>query len=198
MSIWCWHYIANMMTRSNGNIFRVTGHLCGEFIGPRWIPHTKFSDAEFWCFLWSVWINGWVNNREAGDLRRYRAHYDVTVMNIEHMTNMSNMPSLTVYLHDDDSEYWWRISHLHEMQMSLISGNEWACLVFMSFCHFNPIIMPPASTKLKGGYTGFTLSVRPSVRVWTESYPLCFFNNTHRIHFIFAHLIKQLQKVCLV
>ena len=27
-----------------------------------------------------VWINGWVNNREAGDLGRYRAHYDVTVM----------------------------------------------------------------------------------------------------------------------
>ena len=25
-------------------------------------------------------INGWVNNGEAGDLRRYRAHYDVTVM----------------------------------------------------------------------------------------------------------------------
>ena len=27
-----------------------------------------------------VWINGWVNNGEAGDLRRYHAHYDVTVM----------------------------------------------------------------------------------------------------------------------
>ena len=27
-----------------------------------------------------VWINGWVNNREAVDLRRYRTHYDVTVM----------------------------------------------------------------------------------------------------------------------
>ena len=27
-----------------------------------------------------VWINGWVNNREASDLRRYRAHYDVIVM----------------------------------------------------------------------------------------------------------------------
>ena len=25
-------------------------------------------------------INGWVNNCEAGDLRRHRAHYDVTVM----------------------------------------------------------------------------------------------------------------------
>ena len=27
-----------------------------------------------------TWINGWVNNREAGDLRCYCAHYDVTVM----------------------------------------------------------------------------------------------------------------------
>ena len=27
-----------------------------------------------------LWINGWVINREAGDLRRYRADYDVTVM----------------------------------------------------------------------------------------------------------------------
>ena len=33
--MWC------MMTLSNGNIFRVTGHLCGEFTGPRWIPRTK-------------------------------------------------------------------------------------------------------------------------------------------------------------
>ena len=43
-----------MMTSSNGNIFRVTGHLCGEFTGPRWIPHTKASDAELWCFLSSA------------------------------------------------------------------------------------------------------------------------------------------------
>ena len=27
-----------------------------------------------------VWTNGRVNNRDAGDLRRYRVHYDVTVM----------------------------------------------------------------------------------------------------------------------
>ena len=34
-------------------------------------------------FLWSAsWINGWVNNREAGDLRRHRAHYDATVMTL--------------------------------------------------------------------------------------------------------------------
>ena len=27
-----------------------------------------------------AWINDWVNNREAGDLRSHRAHYDVIVM----------------------------------------------------------------------------------------------------------------------
>ena len=35
-----------MMTSSNGNIFLVTGHLCGEFTGHRWIPRTKASDAS--------------------------------------------------------------------------------------------------------------------------------------------------------
>ena len=39
-----------MMTSSNGNIFRVTGHLCGDFTGHR----TKASDAELWCFVWST------------------------------------------------------------------------------------------------------------------------------------------------
>ena len=77
-----------MMTSSNGNIFRVTGPLCGEFTGPRWIPRTKASDAELWCFLWSApWINGWVNKGEVGDLRRYRAHYDVIVMFMEYIVS---------------------------------------------------------------------------------------------------------------
>ena len=39
------------MTSSNGNIFRVTSHLCGEFTGHRWIPRTKASDTEFDVFL---------------------------------------------------------------------------------------------------------------------------------------------------
>ena len=36
------------------NIFRVTGALCGEFTGHRWIPLTTASDAELWYFLWST------------------------------------------------------------------------------------------------------------------------------------------------
>ena len=46
----------------------------GEFPAPR--PVTQSFDGFFIC----VWINGWENSREAGDLRRYRAHHYVIVM----------------------------------------------------------------------------------------------------------------------
>ena len=70
----------------------------------------------------------------------------------------------------------------------LRNGNKWIICIF---------VIPTASTKLKGGYTGITLSVCLSVclsivgqnRVGSVS-------STHWIHFIFAHLIKQLNKVC--
>ena len=60
-----------MMTSSNGNIFRVTGPLCGEFNGHQWIPRTKASDAGLWCFFYLR-----LNKR----LSKHSAHYDVTVM----------------------------------------------------------------------------------------------------------------------
>ena len=41
----------NMLTSSNGNIFRITGAFCGEFTGHRWIPLAKASDAELGYFL---------------------------------------------------------------------------------------------------------------------------------------------------
>ena len=43
-------------------------------------PHKGQWRGALMFSLICVWINGWVNNRGAGDLRRYRAHYDVTVM----------------------------------------------------------------------------------------------------------------------
>ena len=39
-----------MMTSSSGNIFRVTGHLCVEFTGHRWNPHTKPAKRSFEVF----------------------------------------------------------------------------------------------------------------------------------------------------
>ena len=47
-------FLLHMMTSSNGNMFYVTGPLCGEFTGHRWIPCTKASGAKLWCFLWSA------------------------------------------------------------------------------------------------------------------------------------------------
>ena len=39
------------MTSSNGNIFRVTDLLCGEFTGHRWIPRTKAVTRRFDAFF---------------------------------------------------------------------------------------------------------------------------------------------------
>ena len=84
------------MTSSNGNIFRVTGPLCGEFTGHQWIPPPpppKAGDELWWCFFGCAWTNGWVNNRDAADLRRHRAHYDVTVMHL----NVSIMIKIIIH-----------------------------------------------------------------------------------------------------
>ena len=47
----CYLAPVHMMPSSNGNIFRVTGPLYGEFTDHRGIPRTKASDAELWYFL---------------------------------------------------------------------------------------------------------------------------------------------------
>ena len=43
-------------------------------------PHKGQWRGALMFSLICVWISGWVNNRKAGDLRRYRIHYDVIVM----------------------------------------------------------------------------------------------------------------------
>ena len=43
-------------------------------------PHKGQWRGALMFSLICVWVNDWVNNREAGDLRRHRGHYDVIVM----------------------------------------------------------------------------------------------------------------------
>ena len=69
------------MTSSNGSIFCVTGPLCGEI---HQSPVNSRQKGQ-WCgalmfSLICAWMNDWVNTREAGDKRRRRTDYDVTVM----------------------------------------------------------------------------------------------------------------------
>ena len=43
-------------------------------------PHKGQWRGALMYSLICAWINDWINNREAGDLRRHRAHYDAIVM----------------------------------------------------------------------------------------------------------------------
>ena len=74
-----------MMTSSNGNIFRVTGPLCGEFTGPGEFPAQKPVTRSFDVFFdlrpnerlskqpWGWWFETTVVI--------VHGHYDVSVMN---------------------------------------------------------------------------------------------------------------------
>ena len=81
-------FLVFMMTSLNGNMFCVTGFCAGnspvtagsspvtsEFPSHR--PVTRSFDVFFDLRLKQ---RVWVNNQDAGVLRRHRAHYDVTVM----------------------------------------------------------------------------------------------------------------------
>ena len=49
-------------------------------------PHKGQWRGALMFSLICAWISDWVNNREAGDLRRHRGHYDVIVMTWEVVT----------------------------------------------------------------------------------------------------------------
>ena len=59
-------------------------------------PHKGQWRGALMFSLINAWINDWVNNREAGDLRCQRGHYDVIVMQLEHVW-ISVSCSLCIY-----------------------------------------------------------------------------------------------------
>ena len=65
-------------------------------------PHKgQWRGALMFSFI-CAWTNDWVNNREAGDLRRHRAHYDVIVMTIIQVVRflkcVSKHPLICMYI----------------------------------------------------------------------------------------------------
>ena len=69
-----------------------------------------------------TWIFGWVNNGEAGDLRRYRTHYDVGVMSSRGQRQVvSNVPLLCIELIASVSLFLltnWKVDCRRYVQMS--------------------------------------------------------------------------------
>ena len=73
--------VGDMMTSSNENIFRVTGPLSP--VNPL---HKGWWRGALMFSLICAWTNRRANNRNAGNLKRHRAHYDVIVMIIVRYT----------------------------------------------------------------------------------------------------------------
>ena len=57
--------------------------------GPMNSPHKGQWREALMFSLICAWINGCINNRDAGELRRHRAHYDVTVMRFNYITGVA-------------------------------------------------------------------------------------------------------------
>ena len=73
----CQWLVCSWLTSPNGNI-SVLLALCDRW--PVNSPHKSQWRAALMFPLICAWIKGRVNNSEAGDLRRHRSHYDVTVI----------------------------------------------------------------------------------------------------------------------
>ena len=56
----------HMMKSSNGNIFRVTGPLCGEFTGHRWIPLTQRPVTQSFEVFFDLRLNKRLNKQSQG------------------------------------------------------------------------------------------------------------------------------------
>ena len=82
---WKWNYVGFLL-RVHDDVIkwkhfpRYWSFVRGLHRWPVNFPHKGQWRGALMFYLICTWINGWVNNREAGDLWRHHAHYDVTVM----------------------------------------------------------------------------------------------------------------------
>ena len=90
--------IQHIMTSSNGNIFRVTGHFVREIHrSPGNSPHKGQWRGVLMFSLICAPTDDLGNNQDAGDLRRHRAHYDVNVMSLRQKRNKTQQHSDHIY-----------------------------------------------------------------------------------------------------
>ena len=79
-----WNVTDFIMRRHHMETFSALLAICaGNSPVPGEFPTQRTVTRSFDVFFFYLHLNKrWVNNREAGDLRRYRIHYDVTVMTL--------------------------------------------------------------------------------------------------------------------
>ena len=78
----------HMATSSSGKFPRYWPFVGGIHRSPVNSPHKgQWHGASVFSVI-CAWTNGWVNNRGAGDLKRHRSHYDVTVISSDHFVTI--------------------------------------------------------------------------------------------------------------
>ena len=83
-------------------------------------------------------INDWVNNREAGDLRRYRGHYDVTVMSLRLVPAVLVEPRSQSAKQETVDWSWLHVSTSHNSDPNcMINENVWHKT--KQFSKYNPL-----------------------------------------------------------
>ena len=58
------------------------------------LPWQRPVTRNFDAFFDLRWLNNWVKNRDAGDLKRYRAHYDVAIIIIKNWLKTNRAETL--------------------------------------------------------------------------------------------------------
>ena len=92
-----------------------------------------------------AWTNGWVNNRDAGDLGRQCAHYDATVMYLSHLgATAKTYPNHSVV------KVWQRlyIFSVHYHHHDVTTGIRDAFGI-IGFCEANPPVTGGFSQKVQ-------------------------------------------------
>ena len=76
-------------------------------------PHKGQWRTALIISLICAWPNSWVNDHNAGDLRRHRAHHDVTVMEIQHTLFPCGLRCKTGWKRKQSRECCMTINWLH-------------------------------------------------------------------------------------
>ena len=94
-------------------------------------PHKGQWRGALTFSLICTWMNGWVNNREAGNLRRYRAHYDFAVMSL--FSQNDNIPWL---IHKGRARMpFWIMNSIVNLYLTIVSILFYWILWYIKYFH---------------------------------------------------------------
>ena len=151
-----------------------------------------------------AWINDWVNTREADDLRRYRAQYDVIVMiydaryiNHQRITVSGSVKKysrihffvsilLVAANYDTNTLYWYHSIDLttpREICTQFALCSVWMWLVSNWCVHYNDVIMGAVASQITSITIFYsTVDSDADQRKHQSSASLSFISSSHVIH----------------